>query len=146
MAVAAIAVLHPAAALVVDDLDDRHADVVEAMPRLAEILAESRSWTTCGGAMSRATGARLSLPPDIAGWMDAGIFSRWLLEGVPPCVESLAALRDLLPRSLVDRVRDTLARWQVPLADGPDRQPPAHRHSMRRGASTASITPWEAEP
>ncbi len=108
-----LAVLHPAAQLVVDDRRGRVTEVVRAMPRLAEILARGRTW----GDLRRDAGsggwATPSIPPDVARWMDDGIFSRWLLDEVPSCGETLVALRDLLPHRLVRRLEDTVAGWQV---------------------------------
>ena len=113
-----IAVLHPAAQLVVDDLRGRLAEVVQAMPRLAEILARGRSWDDLRLGYESGQWATPSIPPDLARWMDDGIFSRWLLAELPPCGEALVALRDLLPRRLIRRIDSTLAGWNVSTALG----------------------------
>jgi hypothetical protein len=113
---ASLAVLHPAAQLVVDDLRGRVAEVVRAMPRLAEMLSRRRTWGDLRRDHLSGDWTTPSIQPDVARWMDDGIFSRWLLDGVPSCGETLVALRDLLPRRLVRRIEASLTGWQVSIA------------------------------
>ncbi len=127
-----IAVLHPAAKLVIDDMRGRVSEVVEAMPRLAEILARGRTWDDLRLGYVSGQWDAPSIPSDVARWMDDGIFSRWLLDSVPPCGAALVALRDLLPSSLVTRIERTLDRWHVSTSVADDTWPWSPRLEHRR--------------
>jgi hypothetical protein len=50
-----------------------------------------------------------ALTPDVAGWMDDGMFARWLLAGLPPAGDLLDACWALLPEAVAARVAATVA-------------------------------------
>ena len=108
-----MAVLHPAAQLVLDDMSGRRSEVVESMPRLAVILSDGRTWTDLRTGFAAGTWEVPAIPADVAEWMDDGMLSRWLLDGLPSCAESLVVLSDLLSERLLTRIRDTLDEWHV---------------------------------
>jgi hypothetical protein len=116
----AVALLHPAAQLVLDDLSGRRSEVVESMPRLAVVLANGRSWADLRTGYASGTWVAPAIPPDVAAWMDDGIFSRWLLDGLPGCGDALVALGDLLSERVMARIAGTLEQWEVPTATDPD--------------------------
>jgi hypothetical protein len=111
-----VALLHPAARLLHDQAPaapiDR-SEVADAVPRLAELLSDGRPWVDLRAACASGAWTVEWLPAELAAWMDDGIFSRWMLDGVTPCDELLDALGELVPAALVDRVRLVLDRWNV---------------------------------
>jgi hypothetical protein len=120
-----IALLHPAAQLVLDDLSGCAPEVAESMPRLAEMLGHGRSWTDLRLDHASADWETPAIPADVAEWMDNGIFSRWLLDAVPPCGDTLVHLRDLLPQRLITRIERTLHGWGVSTVAVVPTRPPA---------------------
>lgn len=85
-------------------------------------LADAWPWSRL-----RADPAVVDLPgppvtPEIAGWMDDGMFARWLLADLPGEADLLAAVHALLPASLADDVelvvREAAAR--IGAGDGID--------------------------
>jgi hypothetical protein len=116
----AIARLHPAAQLVLEDLPERGAEVADSILRLGEMLGRSRSWSELRIGHSSAVPDPAAIRPDLAEWMDDGIFSRWLLDGVPDCGSSLVHLRDLLPPGVIGRIERVLDHWEVDIDLGND--------------------------
>jgi hypothetical protein len=112
-----VAVLHPAARLLLDSSSpspiDGRDEVADAMPRLAELLSAGRPWAELRSACSCGDWPVEWLPADLAAWMDDGIFSRWMLDGLAPCGDLLDALGDLAPVALTDRIRSVLERWNA---------------------------------
>jgi hypothetical protein len=53
-----------------------------------------------------------ALTPDVATWMDDGMFARWLLSALPPPDELLDACWGLLPEAVAARVAATVAGCQ----------------------------------
>jgi hypothetical protein len=84
------------------------------LERLGQQFARMHSWdhlrTMCAGAEWPVTGVRA----DDAAWMDAGMFSRWVLEPYPELAELADHLGSLLPAPLAHRFRRTLAAWGLP--------------------------------
>jgi hypothetical protein len=58
-----------------------------------------------------AAGPPCPIGPDIAAWMDDGMFARWLLGSRPEPVEVVADLVDLLPRRLTRGIVEALQAW-----------------------------------
>lgn len=48
--------------------------------------------------------SELACPPDVAGWMDDGMFSRWCLAGFPEPVEVLLELWELVPADAAEHL------------------------------------------
>jgi hypothetical protein len=55
----------------------------------------------------------LGIPPDLATWMDEGMFSRELLGQLVPLPDLLAALGGVLGPDVLAQVRATLTAWEV---------------------------------
>jgi hypothetical protein len=69
-----------------------------------------------------ATGRRdagIGIDADLAGWMDAGMFARWVLAGLPPLPRLLADCAAHLSPDVLRRVRRALRAWNLdpPLAE-----------------------------
>jgi hypothetical protein len=141
-----VAVLHPAARLVLDDVGGDLFDVAESMPRLAEILARSRSWSDLRHGYVAGQWDAPAVPAEIAAWMDDGIFSRWLLDGVPVCGATLLALRDLLPAGVTDQIERLLRRWEVPIDIEGDPWLPASNPSAAEPTSPDTRRPGPSRP
>jgi hypothetical protein len=112
-----LAVLHPAVLLLTEHAPPsppvERGEMAEAMPRLAELLSDGRPWADLRASCASGALPVEWLPAELAAWMDDGIFSRWMLEGLTPTDDLLAALGDLLPAGLTDRVRSVLERWNL---------------------------------
>lgn len=55
----------------------------------------------------------LGIPPDIAEWMDDGMFARWALAGVTPLPVLLRECADRLDDHVLFRLRNTLRAWNL---------------------------------
>jgi hypothetical protein len=56
-------------------------------------------------------GPTCPIGPDLAGWMDDGMFARWLLASRPEPIEVVVDLVDLLPPKLTRGVVEALQAW-----------------------------------
>lgn len=100
------AALHPAVAALQEDghpVDSDHFDQV--------MVAAARAWTWQRLRQLAAGGGWLAaaVPPGLAGWMDEGMFSRWVLDGAAPVGGVVADAVAVLTAPAAERVRRCLA-------------------------------------
>lgn len=67
------------------------------------------SWTAVREQRAAGAWVELDVTPELATWMDDGMFSRWCGVSFPEPVEVLAALAELVPASVVDHLAARLA-------------------------------------
>jgi hypothetical protein len=109
-----VAELHPAVALLVDDDEVRWCDqATRELTRLGEVLADVQSWPALRTACAAGEWPVDDVPPDVAAWLDDGAFSRWVLGSSPPLDQLAAAVRDVVPPSVMRRIRAALQAWQL---------------------------------
>lgn len=53
------------------------------------------------------------MPADLAAWMDAGMFARWVLGGLPPLPALLAECAQRVDDDALGRIRRTLRAWNI---------------------------------
>ncbi|MBW3615416.1 MAG: hypothetical protein KY439_08940 [Actinobacteria bacterium] len=76
----------------------------------ARALAETLDWPALRATVARQREATL-LAPELAGWMDDGMFARWILADYPPLPALLEALEVALAPAFLGRVRRTVDEW-----------------------------------
>jgi hypothetical protein len=85
----------------------------------------SRGCSTWEDLRLRAAGGKVEPwfpPPDLAAWMDEGMFSRWVLSGLPPVATLLCRCRPLLTPSAYHQLRRTGHVLAGCTLSGPDRR------------------------
>ena len=103
--------LHPVARLLGGDLaavDDDRERGSDDLTDLVRVAANAWSWEeiraqACDGELEAL------IDPDLASWMDVGMFSRWVMERTPPLDQLLGALRAYLAPSAAIRFESALA-------------------------------------
>ncbi len=80
------------------------------MARAGELLADAYPWSRIREHCRLGTGP-VAFSPDLAEWMDDGMFARTILEAMPPLDQVLADLADLLDPAAHRRLIDTIADW-----------------------------------
>ncbi|HUP87163.1 MAG TPA: hypothetical protein VM143_16030 [Acidimicrobiales bacterium] len=105
------AALHPAMRLSVDGGRRRQA---EELVSCARALHRAMPW---GELRLRAASGRrdigVGVAPDLAAWMDDGMFSRWVLGGLPPFPPLLQRCSTVLAPEVLRRVRRALRAWNL---------------------------------
>jgi hypothetical protein len=110
-----VARLHPLVAIAAEHEPDLAREAAARLVRLGELLDRARPWATLRLACAGGSWPVDGVPAWVAGWMDDGMFSRWVLDALPPRSAMLAALADLLSPALVDGIRNTLSAWRLPV-------------------------------
>ena len=87
--------LHPLARVLAGELPD---DCSHLAPALCRLVASAWAWEDYRQLASEAECLGELCPPDLAGWMDEGMFARWILASLPGTEELLTATRaELVP-------------------------------------------------
>jgi hypothetical protein len=108
-----VAALHPAVACLAD-LDPTLVDAPErTLTTLGSAAARAWTWTAARESPAAAGLGQAPLPPEILDWMDDGIFSRWVLGGLPELTDLRATAAEVLPSRVADRVDDVLRAWNA---------------------------------
>lgn len=87
---------------------------LQALRRHGELLAETCPWSTLRAAAASAALEVPGISPEVAAWMDDGLFARWSLAELG---DPSAALAEVVPRlalPLADGLCGLLAAWEVP--------------------------------
>lgn len=77
-------------------------------------LAGAGSWETFRSLVARGRRRVPPVGPTAAGWMDEGMFSRWVLEDLPPLGHLRGAVADVVPAEVAAAVDDVLRAWGLP--------------------------------
>ncbi|HEV3226374.1 MAG TPA: hypothetical protein VGZ52_06060 [Acidimicrobiales bacterium] len=108
-----VAEQHPAVALLVRD-DEQWGDEPAAnLTRLGELLAEVHSWPVLRLSCAAGEWPVDDVPADLAGWLDDGSFSRWVLGGFPSLADLVDAVCAVVPLSVARGVRAALQAWRL---------------------------------
>lgn len=103
--------LHPLAQLLGGELlvrdDPSGADADDEITALIRIAANAWSWPEIR-AQAREGNLEALIDPLLAAWMDDGMFSRWLLEQIPPLEQLLGAVEQYLVPSAAKRLASAL--------------------------------------
>ncbi|MEY2449782.1 MAG: hypothetical protein QOH79_3258 [Acidimicrobiaceae bacterium] len=109
-----VAELHPAVALVVSHDDHWAGQAPQHLARLGELLADVHSWPVLRLACAAGEWPVEGVPAEVAGWLDDGAFSRWVLGAFPPLEQVAAAALEVVPPPVARRLRAALQSWQLP--------------------------------
>jgi hypothetical protein len=110
-----VARLHPVARVIGGDLDGSGSPSVAGIVRAA---GSAWSWESLRHQAAESDDLRDLVDPELAAWMDEGMFARWVLEGLPSPEEMLAALRPRLSPSAARRLGHAMHAADQPLAAG----------------------------
>ncbi|MGH9116120.1 MAG: hypothetical protein ACRDWW_09875 [Acidimicrobiales bacterium] len=97
-----VARLHPAAGL----LDDDEAVLIDPsdLPEMFELFASACTWDFLRRHAAGISWVGEVVPPDLAEWMDEGMFARWLLDGLPAPEQLISRIRPLVAPSTARRL------------------------------------------
>jgi hypothetical protein len=109
----AVAALHPAVAVVVDDDGGRGREATQKLQRLAEVLAEVHTWSVLRRSCAEGDWPVDEVPGPIAAWLDDGAFSRWVLGGFPPIALMTRVACSHVAPSAARRLRAALRTWEL---------------------------------
>jgi hypothetical protein len=84
--------------------------VVDHLPRAGVLVAEGRPWPRLREETIRGS-TTIGIGPELAAWMDDGMFARAILGNLPPLDETLIDLGALLPAACHRRVVETIDAW-----------------------------------
>jgi len=80
-----------------------------------ETLARDGSWSMLRNLAGKRSDLNLDLAPDVAAWMDDGMFSRWVLGGLPSYDGMLEKARAACTPEAFRQVRRILREWGLPV-------------------------------
>lgn len=90
------------------------------------LLHDSLSWEKLRLRAAAGQGHGTQMPADLAAWMDAGMFARWVLGGLPPLPVLLQECAQRVDDDALGRIRRTLRAWNI--------DPPFVRQSPQQAA------------
>lgn len=99
-----LASLHPANGLVTVATADGPAGLAAATAH----LADAWPWPRLRAEPDVVDSGHDPLDTDLCGWMDDGMFARWLLKDLPPLADLAAAVEHLLPPTVTAMVEQTV--------------------------------------
>jgi hypothetical protein len=111
-----VAKLHPVARVIGSDLD--RSCWQPWLPGLVRAAGSAWSWESFRLQAAGGEGLRELIDPSLAGWMDEGMFARWVLDGLPSPDEMLAALRPQLSPSAARRLGHAIHAADQPVTAG----------------------------
>ena len=77
-------------------------------------LADEGSWETLRSVAAKRPAVISDLTPDVAAWMDEGIFSRWVIGGLPSYDHLLEEARKACTPEAFTQLRRQLKAWGLP--------------------------------
>ena len=107
--------LHPVAQILSAELDGPQAELV---PGLMRVAGSAWTWEDFRQQAERDGGLAHLVDPHLVGWMDQGMFARWLLSELPAPDELLAAVRPHLVPSAARRLAHAVHESGLPEAAG----------------------------
>lgn len=107
--------LHPVATLVAGDA---RADCSDLLPALTRVAGAAWSWGDLRREIQDFDALGELVDPELAAWMDDGMFARWVLAALPSADELLASVRPLLVPSAARRLAHAIrAMTEAPTAN-----------------------------
>ncbi|MBW3649042.1 MAG: hypothetical protein KY458_00590 [Actinobacteria bacterium] len=85
---------------------------VDDLTTAGRALADTLDWRTLRTSVVRQSETTL-VAPELAAWMDDGMFARWVLANYPPLPALLEALEVILAPAFLGRVKRTLEGWAL---------------------------------
>jgi hypothetical protein len=107
--------LHPVARVLGSDLGSPSS---ELMPGLMRMAGSAWSWEALRLQAQHESGLEDIVDPELAGWMDEGMFARWVLSDLPSPDELLAALRPQLAPSAARHLTHAVHAASSPMPAG----------------------------
>jgi len=104
-------VRHPAAEAVLQADELLRPQVVRHLDALGRAMDAARPWTHLREECAAGRWAVPGVTPEVAAWMDDGMFARWATSEFPLLPELLEALADLVPSGVLRRIRAVLTAW-----------------------------------
>jgi len=94
-----------------------HTVAVDGRPLDAEVVAAlrppmPRSWGDLRQQCADGGWAELRCDPDLAAWMDDGMFARWCMAAFPDPCEALVDVGELVPPRAAEPLAEALAAWR----------------------------------
>jgi hypothetical protein len=80
-----------------------------------KVLADEGSWETFRSVAAKRPGVVADLTPDDAAWMDEGMFSRWVIGGLPSYEHLLDEARKASTPEAFSQLRRQLKAWGLPV-------------------------------
>jgi hypothetical protein len=110
-----VAKLHPVARVIGSDLEESGSPLLAGMVRAA---GSAWSWERLRHQAAEGDDLQDLIDPELAAWMDEGMFARWILDDLPSPDEMLAALRPRLSPSAARRLGHAIHAADQPLTAG----------------------------
>jgi hypothetical protein len=107
----ALVALHPSVQVFVDSEPDLTREASTRLVDLAELMARIVDWSSLRAEATAGRNRVDSIPPRVAGWLDDGAYSRWVLGNYPPLHELAAAVTELVTPATARRLRSVLEAW-----------------------------------
>ena len=79
-----------------------------------KVLADEGSWERLRGLAAKGAGVLADVTPDVAAWMDEGMFARWAIGGMPSYEHLLQAAREASTQEAFSQLRRQLRAWGLP--------------------------------
>jgi hypothetical protein len=108
--------LHPLARVIEGDL---HPDCAHLFPGLIRVAAAAWTWGDFRAQACQEDCLEDVISPELAGWMDDGMFARWILAWLPSVDELLAAARPYLVPSAARRLAHAVHAAETALVNEP---------------------------
>ncbi len=94
-----------------------HTVAVDGRPLDAEVVAAlrppmPRSWSDLRQQCADGGWTELRCDPDLAAWMDDGMFARWCMAAFPDPSEALVDVGELIPPRAAEPLAEALAAWR----------------------------------
>ena len=84
----------------------------------SQLLAGEGSWEMLRGVATRHAGVVAELAPEVAAWMDEGMFARWVIGGLPSYGHLLEGAHDACTAEAFTQLRRQLTAWGLPTRVG----------------------------
>ncbi len=102
--------LHPAMQLLAAE---GHRPRTDELVNAGQMLHRTLTWEQIRQRAADGREDGLGIPSDLATWMDDGMFSRWVLSGLPTLPTLLRACAEVVDGGVLQRLRRTLRAWNL---------------------------------
>lgn len=90
------------------------APTVDALVEAGAALERDSSWEMMRALVARGRRPLTEVDAAAAGWMDEGMFARWMLEGLPPLGHLRTAVAEVVPGDVAASIDAVLGAWGLP--------------------------------